>query len=71
VRSTDYLNVLSDIEDAETVDELRGALVRLERRLERAGELRDPDDRGRAALARLDERARDLAVIEALLAGLG
>ena len=71
MRPTEYLSALCDIEEAETAADLRCVLKRLQRRLERAGELRDPDDRGRAALARLDERARDLAVIEALLAGLG
>ena len=74
---TEYLRALCDIEGAETVDDLRRVLARLERRLDRrlertgAGQLRDADERTRRVLARLDERACDLAAIETLLAGLG
>jgi hypothetical protein len=55
---------LRDIAEAETVDELRGVLGWLQH----SGALRDPDERTRLALARLDQRARDLAAVEALLA---
>ena len=71
MRPTEYLSVLCDIEAAETAADLRRVLERLQRRLERAGERRDPDQRARVARARLEQREGDLAAIEALLALLG